>query len=107
MLADVRRAWKGTVHRLGSGNVAQYTVEKLNQLGARVISLSDSSGTVHDPNGISEEKLAFVMDLKTGAAAGSRPTPKSSRRDVHGRQAALGHQVRLRFSLSDAERNQR
>jgi glutamate dehydrogenase (NADP+) len=48
----------------GSGNVAQYTVEKLNQLGAKAVSLSDSSGTVHDPAGIDDEKLAFVMDLK-------------------------------------------
>ena len=48
----------------GSGNVAQYTVEKLNQLGAKVVSLSDSSGTIHDPDGIDDEKLAFVMDLK-------------------------------------------
>jgi len=48
----------------GSGNVAQYTVEKLNQLGAKAISLSDSSGTIYDPNGIDDEKLAFVLDLK-------------------------------------------
>jgi len=48
----------------GSGNVAQYTTEKLNQLGAKVVSLSDSSGTIHDPDGIDDEKLAFVMDLK-------------------------------------------
>jgi len=48
----------------GSGNVAQYTVEKLNQLGAKVVSLSDSSGTIHDPDGIDDEKLAFVLDLK-------------------------------------------
>jgi len=48
----------------GSGNVAQYTVEKLNQLGAKVVSLSDSSGTVHDPDGVNEEKLAFLMELK-------------------------------------------
>lgn len=48
----------------GSGNVAQYTVEKLNQLGARAVSLSDSGGTIYDPNGINEEKLAFVMELK-------------------------------------------
>ncbi|MFO7973429.1 MAG: NADP-specific glutamate dehydrogenase [Candidatus Hydrogenedentota bacterium] len=48
----------------GSGNVAQYTVEKLNQLGAKVVSLSDSNGTVFDPDGVSEEKLAFVMELK-------------------------------------------
>jgi glutamate dehydrogenase (NADP+) len=48
----------------GSGNVAQYTVEKLNQLGAKAVSLSDSSGTVYDPDGIDDEKLAFVLDLK-------------------------------------------
>ena len=48
----------------GSGNVAQYTVEKLNQLGAKVVSLSDSSGAIHDPDGIDAEKLAYVMQLK-------------------------------------------
>lgn len=48
----------------GSGNVAQYTVEKLNQLGAKCVTLSDSNGTIYDPDGIDEEKLAFVMDLK-------------------------------------------
>ena len=48
----------------GSGNVAQYTVEKLNELGAKVVSLSDSGGSIHDPDGIHAEKLDFVMDLK-------------------------------------------
>lgn len=48
----------------GSGNVALYCMEKLNQLGARVLTASDSSGFVHDPDGISGEKLAFLMDLK-------------------------------------------
>ena len=48
----------------GSGNVAQYTVEKLNELGAKVVSLSDSNGMVYDAAGIDEEKLAYVMDLK-------------------------------------------
>jgi glutamate dehydrogenase (NADP+) len=48
----------------GSGNVAQYTIEKLNQLGAKVVSLSDSGGTIYDPDGINDEKLAFVIDLK-------------------------------------------
>jgi glutamate dehydrogenase (NADP+) len=48
----------------GSGNVAQYTTEKLNELGAKVITLSDSGGTIHDPAGIDAEKLAWVMDLK-------------------------------------------
>ncbi|MBI5527867.1 MAG: NADP-specific glutamate dehydrogenase [Deltaproteobacteria bacterium] len=48
----------------GSGNVAQYTVEKLNHLGGKAVTLSDSNGFIHDPEGISPEKLAFVMDLK-------------------------------------------
>ena len=48
----------------GSGNVAQFTVEKLNELGARVVSLSDSSGTIFDKDGIDPEKLAFVKVLK-------------------------------------------
>ena len=48
----------------GSGNVAQYTVEKINQLGGKVITLSDSSGMIHDPEGITDEKLAYVMELK-------------------------------------------
>jgi glutamate dehydrogenase (NADP+) len=48
----------------GSGNVAQYTVEKLNQLGAKAVTLSDSSGSIYDPDGIDDEKLAFVLDLK-------------------------------------------
>ena len=48
----------------GSGNAAQYTVEKLNQLGAKVVSISDSNGTIYDPDGIDAEKLAFVLDLK-------------------------------------------
>ena len=48
----------------GSGNVAQYTVEKLNELGAKAVTLSDSSGYIYDADGISPEKLAFVMELK-------------------------------------------
>ena len=48
----------------GSGNVAQYAVEKLIAVGAKPVTLSDSSGFVHDPDGIDDEKLAFVMELK-------------------------------------------
>ncbi|MFW9849391.1 MAG: NADP-specific glutamate dehydrogenase [Candidatus Thorarchaeota archaeon] len=48
----------------GSGNVAQYTAEKLIQLGAKVIAMSDSSGWVHDPDGIDNDKLAWIMELK-------------------------------------------
>ena len=48
----------------GSGNVAQYTVEKLNQLGAKPVTLSDSSGMIYDPDGIDDKKLSYVMELK-------------------------------------------
>src|SRR5579872_4100618 len=48
----------------GSGNVAQYTVEKLLDLGARPVTLSDSSGYIYDQAGIDREKLAFVLELK-------------------------------------------
>ena len=48
----------------GSGNVAQYALEKVNQLGGKVVTLSDSSGTIYDSNGIDDDKLKFIMDLK-------------------------------------------
>ena len=53
-----------TVVVSGSGNVAQFAAEKVLQLGGKVVTLSDSSGYIHDPEGIDNEKLAFVMDLK-------------------------------------------
>jgi len=48
----------------GSGNVAQYTVQKITELGGKVVTLSDSAGTIYDKDGIDAEKLAFVMELK-------------------------------------------
>jgi glutamate dehydrogenase (NADP+) len=48
----------------GSGNVAQYAVEKCIQMGAKVLTMSDSKGFIHDPAGIDQEKLAWIMDLK-------------------------------------------
>ncbi|MBW2703088.1 MAG: NADP-specific glutamate dehydrogenase [Deltaproteobacteria bacterium] len=65
MLKTRKESFKGkTVTVSGSGNVAQYATEKVNHLGGKVVTLSDSSGTIHDPDGIDAEKLAFVMDLK-------------------------------------------
>lgn len=49
----------------GSGNVATYAAEKATQLGAKVVTLSDSSGFIYDPAGIDAEKLAYIVDLKT------------------------------------------
>ena len=65
MLKTKGESFEGkTVTVSGSGNVAQYATEKVNDLGGKVVSLSDSGGTIHDPDGIDAEKLAFVMDLK-------------------------------------------
>jgi len=54
-----------TVCISGSGNVATYATEKVNHLGGKVVTLSDSSGFIHDPDGIDAEKLAWVVELKT------------------------------------------
>jgi glutamate dehydrogenase (NADP+) len=48
----------------GSGNVSQFTVQKLIEHGAKVVTMSDSDGFIHDPNGIDAEKLAWILDLK-------------------------------------------
>ena len=50
----------------GSGNVAQYAAEKVIQMGGKVLTMSDSGGFVHDPNGIDEAKLTWIKDLKNG-----------------------------------------
>ncbi|NOR67803.1 MAG: NADP-specific glutamate dehydrogenase, partial [Woeseiaceae bacterium] len=65
MLKSRGESLKGEICTVsGSGNVAQYTVQKLNELGAKVVSLSDSGGTIYDREGIDDEKLAFVLELK-------------------------------------------
>ncbi|MFT3740544.1 MAG: NADP-specific glutamate dehydrogenase [Breznakibacter sp.] len=65
MLKARNESLKGkTVAISGSGNVAQYAVEKVTQLGGKVVTLSDSSGFIYDPDGISPEKLEYVMTLK-------------------------------------------
>jgi glutamate dehydrogenase (NADP+) len=65
MLKTRNETFKGKICAVsGSGNVAQYTVEKLNDLGAIAVTLSDSDGFIYDPKGIDAEKLAFAMELK-------------------------------------------
>ena len=65
MLATRGQSFAGkTVSVSGSGNVAQFAVEKALQLGAKVVSVSDSSGTVYDQDGFTTEKLAILMDVK-------------------------------------------
>ncbi len=65
MLKTKKESLKGKkVAVSGSGNVAQYTTEKVLQLGGKVVTLSDSSGMIHDPDGIDKDKLSYVMELK-------------------------------------------
>jgi glutamate dehydrogenase (NADP+) len=65
MLKTRKESFKGkNVAVSGSGNVAQYTVEKVNQLGGKVVTLSDSDGSIYDKEGITDAKLAYVIDLK-------------------------------------------
>ena len=65
MLKTKGDSFKGkTVAISGSGNVAQYAAEKCIQLGAKVVSMSDSKGYIYDANGIDENQLAYLMDLK-------------------------------------------
>ena len=65
MLATRGESFEGkTVVISGAGNVAQYAAQKALQLGAKVVTLSDSNGFIYDPDGIDEEKLAYVFDLK-------------------------------------------
>ena len=70
MLETKDNTLKGkTVTISGSGNVAQYACEKLIELGAKPITLSDSSGFIHDPDGITQEKLEYVKKLKDNRSA--------------------------------------
>ena len=65
MLKTKGDSFKGkTVTVSGSGNVAQFATEKVNDLGGKVVTLSDSSGSIHDSDGIDAEKLKFIMNLK-------------------------------------------
>ncbi|QHT71501.1 NADP-specific glutamate dehydrogenase [Rhodocytophaga rosea] len=67
MLATRGESLKGkTVLISGSGNVAQYTVEKCISEGAKVVTMSDSEGFIYDPNGIDQEKLIYIQELKEG-----------------------------------------
>ena len=65
MLSTKGHDLKGKIISIsGSGNVAQYACEKCIQLGAKVVTMSDSKGYIYDSDGINEEKLYWIMDLK-------------------------------------------
>ncbi len=67
----------------GSGNVAQYAAEKLIQLGAKVITLSDRSGFIHDPEGLNEEKLAHIIDLKNNQRGSLKTYAEDNKCEFH------------------------
>ena len=76
MLATKGKSFEGaTVSISGSGNVAQFACEKVLDLGGVPVTMSDSSGWIHDPAGIDREKLAWIMDLKTTEEAEFQNTP--------------------------------
>jgi glutamate dehydrogenase (NADP+) len=80
----------------GSGNVAQYTIEKATELGAKVISVSDSGGTIIDESGIDAEKLAWIMELKNG---------RHGRIEEYAKQysSAVFHKGKTPWQLAEAE----
>ena len=102
----------------GSGNVAQYTTEKLFQLGAKVVTLSDSSGYIHDEEGIDRKKLDFVMNLKNVRRGRIKEyadkytnaiyTPQAQKRDYnpiwdHKADCAFPSATQNEINLKDAE----
>jgi len=83
MLKHVQQSIEGlTVSVSGSGNVAQYAIEKCLQLGAKVVTVSDSNGFVHDPAGFTPEKLAALMEIRN---------VKRERVEVYARQFGLAY----------------
>lgn len=95
----------------GSGNVAQFTTQKLIQLGAKVVTLSDSSGFIHDPAGVDADKLAFVMELKNVRRGRIREYAKEFKCEFHEGQrpwsiscdAAFPSATENEVSLSEVE----
>jgi len=85
MLKHVQQSIEGlTVSVSGSGNVAQYAIEKCMQLGAKVVTVSDSNGFVHDPAGFTPEKLAALMEIRN---------VKRERVEVYARQFGLAYEA--------------
>ncbi|RKR14998.1 glutamate dehydrogenase (NADP+) [Maribacter vaceletii] len=94
-----------TVVISGSGNVAQFAAEKVLQLGGKVVTLSDSAGYIYDKDGIDEEKLAYVMDLKNNKRARiSEYTKKYSSATYHAGEKPWG--VTCEIALPCATQNE-
>ena len=89
----------------GSGNVALHCIEKLNQLGARALTVSDSGGFVHDPDGIDDEKLAWLKDLKLVRRGRIHGIRRTVRPGIFSRSAPMACACPSGFSLRHPERN--
>ena len=81
----------------GSGNVAQYTVEKLIQLGAKVMTVSDSEGYIYDSEGITQEKLEFIQDLKNNKRGRIKEYAIKFKCEFHGGKKPWGVPCDLAF----------
>ena len=91
----------------GSGNVSIYCVEKLIELGARVVTLSDSGGTVHDPDGVDEEKLQLRQRAQARTPRAHQRVRRPVRLRVPEGRPAVGRGVRPGLSLRHPERARR
>ncbi len=98
----------------GSGNVAQYTIEKILDLGGKPVTCSDSGGYIYDEAGIDRDKLAFLLELKNVKRGRISEYADKFKSAVYtpggqgeGLQPAVGPQGRLRLPERDAERDQR
>ncbi len=95
----------------GSGNVAQFTAEKATQLGAKVVTMSDSDGFIYDPDGIDAEKLAYVMELKNVQRGRIEDYTKKFKAEYHPGRRPWGIKADIAFpcatqneiALDDAE----
>lgn len=74
----------------GSGNVAQYTAEKLVELGAKVVALSERGGFIHDPGGLDQEKVEWIIDLKTNRRGSLREYAREFGAEYHGGERPWG-----------------
>jgi glutamate dehydrogenase (NADP+) len=81
----------------GSGNVAQYTVEKINDLGGKVVTLSDSSGFIYDKEGIDANRLAWLLDLKNNRRGRIEEYAKEFKCEFHAGKRPWGVPVDLAF----------
>ena len=91
----------------GSGNVALYTVEKILQLGGKAVTLSDSSGFIYDPDGVSEEKLDYVIDLKTVTRGRISEYAEKFGCEYHDGKKPWGREGGCCLPLRDTKRNRR